>query len=84
MVVFDDFRLFVCYRYVFFLDVTDPFETTMLCVTKCPEKKLAGLQQVQEFAFSDGSELCRYDVDVKDYLKPENKDKCPKTPIVAR
>lgn len=69
--------------YVFFLDVTDPFETTKLCVTKCPGKKLTGLQQVQEFAFSDGSELCRYDVDVKDYLKPENKDKCPKTPVVA-
>lgn len=67
--------------YVFFQDITNPFETTMLCVFKCPDTDLNTTEQVEMFSRKQGSHLCRYDVDLNDYQKPENKDKCPKLPV---
>ncbi|XP_052074053.1 choline transporter-like protein 1 isoform X3 [Mytilus californianus] len=63
--------------YVFFLDIRKPLETTMLCVTKCPDKELTTIQQVQEFAIKEGSKLCRYDVPIDKITDPANADKCP-------
>ncbi|XP_076082252.1 choline transporter-like protein 1 isoform X2 [Mytilus galloprovincialis] len=63
--------------YVFFLDIRKPLETTMLCVTKCPDIEIDNINGVQEFAIKEGSNLCRYDVPIDKITDDANKDKCP-------
>lgn len=70
--------------YVFFLDIRKPLETTMLCVTKCPDKELTTIQQVQEFAIKEGSKLCRYDVPIDKITDPANAINVLKTSLYGQ
>ena len=71
-----------------FLDVTDPFNSMQLCVTKCPDEDLNSSLEVQEFSMRTGSALCRYDIPVADYVKGDlvwsPAGPCPKLPILKR
>ncbi|XP_060578387.1 choline transporter-like protein 1 isoform X1 [Ruditapes philippinarum] len=72
-------------RYVFFMDVQDPFRSKCICVNRCPEKKLDNIEDVKLFSTTTGSELCEYGIKPDDYpsQRRSKKGPCPVTPVLA-
>ena len=73
---------------MFFFDVLDPAASTEICAKECPREMLSTKEDVQAFAISTGSRLCRYDIEPDDYLDPDlvwsKNGTCPELPVFAR
>ena len=70
------------------MDVLDPTDSMEICTTKCPDEMLETKEQVQEWSKENKSPLCRYDINISDYLDPDiewgKKGPCPELPVFAR
>ncbi|CAH1775579.1 unnamed protein product, partial [Owenia fusiformis] len=70
-------------KYVFFMDIKDPFNSLQICVDKCPDKKLDSKLELFDFARSSKSNLCSYDTPIEHY-RNSTTDKigpCPVLPV---
>ncbi|XP_035316670.1 choline transporter-like protein 3 isoform X1 [Cricetulus griseus] len=55
---------------------------TALCVSRCPEKQLDTLEEIQLFADINGSSLCVYSLNSFNYTQSPNADTlCPRLPV---
>ncbi|KAH3695270.1 choline transporter-like protein 1 isoform X1 [Dreissena polymorpha] len=72
-------------KYVFFMDVTDPFRSRSICVNRCPDRDLLNMADVQLYSTQTGSNLCEYNIPVEEYNKYTGsvKGPCPVTPVNA-
>uniref|UniRef100_A0A8C5NI31 Choline transporter-like protein n=1 Tax=Gouania willdenowi TaxID=441366 RepID=A0A8C5NI31_GOUWI len=75
-------------KYVFFLDpcnldlINRKIKSIALCVSKCPATELQTYNDVKQFALSNGSYLCSYDISATRYPShSERGTKCPKLPV---
>uniref|UniRef100_A0A3Q2P2V9 Choline transporter-like protein n=1 Tax=Fundulus heteroclitus TaxID=8078 RepID=A0A3Q2P2V9_FUNHE len=74
-------------KYVFFLEpcnldpINRKIKSIALCVSECPATELKSYKEVKDFALSNGSYLCSYEITPARYER--NKDKCPKLPVPA-
>ncbi|XP_012585481.1 PREDICTED: choline transporter-like protein 3 [Condylura cristata] len=75
-------------KHVFFLnscnlDIKDArLNSTVLCVSRCPEAQLNTLEEVQLFANSSGSLLCVYSLNSFNYTQnPKAYSLCPRLPV---
>ncbi|XP_077381171.1 choline transporter-like protein 1 [Festucalex cinctus] len=75
-------------KYVFFLDpcnidiINRKMKSVALCVSKCPATELKTYYDLKQFAMTNGSALCTYDISPARY--PGHSDrftKCPKLPV---
>ena len=68
------------------MDVSDPFNSLQLCISKCPDKLLVTTGQVKKYAEDTNIRLCDYSIDPKDYLSQDfsKRGPCPKLPILKR
>ncbi|XP_076585640.1 choline transporter-like protein 1 [Chaetodon auriga] len=74
-------------KYVFFLDpcnldlINRRIKSIALCVSKCPAAELKTYSDLKQFALSNGSQLCSYDISPTRYTShSERFTKCPKLP----
>ncbi|XP_061685784.1 choline transporter-like protein 1 isoform X1 [Syngnathoides biaculeatus] len=77
-------------KYVFFLDpcnidiLNRKMKSIALCVSKCPAAELKTYYDLKQFAQSNGSALCTYDISAARYPGHSNRfTKCPKLPVPA-
>lgn len=77
-------------KYVFFLDpcnidlINRRVKSISLCVSKCPATELQSFADLKQFAISNGSALCNYDIAPNRYPgHPDRMKKCPKLPVPA-
>ncbi|XP_030876596.1 choline transporter-like protein 3 isoform X3 [Leptonychotes weddellii] len=75
-------------KHVFFmnscnLEVKDVrLNSTILCVSRCPEEQLSTLEEVQLFADNNGSFLCVYSLNSINYTQnPNAYSLCPRLPV---
>ncbi|XP_068445021.1 choline transporter-like protein 1 isoform X2 [Clinocottus analis] len=75
-------------KYVFFLDpcnldlINRKIKSVALCVSKCPTAELKTHNDLKQFALSNGSDLCSYDISPTRYTShSERSTKCPKLPV---
>nr|XP_045753100.1 choline transporter-like protein 3 isoform X1 [Mirounga angustirostris] len=75
-------------KHVFFmnscnLEVKDVrLNSTILCVSRCPEEQLSTLEEVQLFADNNGSFLCVYSLNSINYTQDPNAySLCPRLPV---
>ncbi|XP_040607882.1 choline transporter-like protein 3 isoform X2 [Mesocricetus auratus] len=75
-------------KHVFFMNACDLevkdrwLGRTALCVSRCPEKQLDTLEEVQLFADINGSFLCVYSLNSFNYTQSPNADTlCPRLPV---
>lgn len=79
--------------YLFFLNMSDLYQSLKICVKKCPDKRLESIEDIKEFEKSSGSRLCRYDVNetsesvINKYFIHVTEKKghyaCPELPVYA-
>ncbi|MEQ2264137.1 hypothetical protein XENORESO_020231, partial [Xenotaenia resolanae] len=76
--------------YVFFLEpcnldlINRKIKSIALCVFKCPATELMTYKEVKDFALSNGSHLCSYDITPTRYESSSDRlTKCPKLPVPA-
>ncbi|KAG6464805.1 choline transporter-like 1 isoform X2 [Manduca sexta] len=71
--------------YLFFMDVKELQKSLKICVKECPKKKMESLNDIKQFYYESGSNLCRYDInlnkttvnnDLHHYIGP-----CPTLPV---
>lgn len=79
-------NFFLHFRYVFFMDVSNPFTSKCICVNQCPDKEQDTLQDVQLYSTQTGSYLCEYDIPLNEYTQQTSSAKgpCPVVPVPAR
>ncbi|KAJ0033763.1 hypothetical protein NQD34_000870 [Periophthalmus magnuspinnatus] len=77
-------------KYVFFLEpcnfdlINRKIKSIALCVSQCPSTQLQTYYDIKQFALSNGSELCTYDITTARYTShSERFTKCPKLPVPA-
>lgn len=77
-------------KYVFFLDpcnldlINRKINSIALCVAKCPATELNTYKELKDFALSNGSYLCSYDIKSARYESSRERfTKCPKLPVPA-
>lgn len=77
-------------KYVFFLDpcnldlINRKINSIALCVAKCPATELNTYKELKDFALSNGSDLCSYDIKSARYESSRERfTKCPKLPVPA-
>lgn len=73
-------------RNVFFMSVFDPLESMQVCVSRCPNETLSGVEDVIRFTQRTNISLCKYGVDVGK-AKPEDFTKtgpCPEVKVYNR
>ncbi|XP_047220239.1 choline transporter-like protein 1 isoform X1 [Girardinichthys multiradiatus] len=77
-------------KYVFFLEpcnldlINRKIKSIALCVFKCPATELTTYKEVKDFALSNGSHLCSYDITPTRYESSSDRHtKCPKLPVPA-
>lgn len=77
-------------KYVFFLDpcnldlINRKINSIALCVAKCPARELNTYKELKDFALSNGSYLCSYDIKSARYESSRERfTKCPKLPVPA-
>ncbi|XP_074486118.1 choline transporter-like protein 1 [Sebastes fasciatus] len=75
-------------KYVFFLEpcnldlINRKIKSIALCVSKCPAAELKTHSDLKQFALSNGSHLCSYDISPTRYTSSsERYTKCPKLPV---
>lgn len=75
-------------KYVFFLDpcnldlINRKINSIALCVAKCPARELNTYKELKDFALSNGSYLCSYDIKSARYESSRERfTKCPKLPV---
>ncbi|XP_035307888.1 choline transporter-like protein 3 isoform X2 [Cricetulus griseus] len=75
-------------KHVFFMNACDLqvkdrwLGRTALCVSRCPEKQLDTLEEIQLFADINGSSLCVYSLNSFNYTQSPNADTlCPRLPV---
>lgn len=75
-------------KYVFFLEpcnldlINRKIKSIALCVSKCPAAELKDYSDLKQFALSNGSRLCSYDITPTRYTSSsERYIKCPKLPV---
>ncbi|KAM4595473.1 choline transporter-like protein 1 [Fundulus diaphanus] len=77
-------------KYVFFLEpcnldlINRKIKSIALCVSECPATELKSYRELKDFALSNGSHLCSYEITPTRY--ESNRDrftKCPKLPVPA-
>ncbi|OWF34929.1 Choline transporter-like protein 1 [Mizuhopecten yessoensis] len=70
--------------FVFFMDISNPSTKMSLCVNKCPDYDLKSINEVRDFSQSEGSILCRYDINFTDYNQAKiDEGSCPQVPVLA-
>ncbi|XP_041356726.1 choline transporter-like protein 1 [Gigantopelta aegis] len=69
--------------HVFFMDITRPTESMVICVNKCPDRDFKDLYDIYAFTERSGSYLCRYDIKIEDYQKQKQgvHGPCPVSPV---
>ncbi|XP_028832907.1 choline transporter-like protein 1 [Denticeps clupeoides] len=77
-------------RYVFFLDPCNidltqrRIKSLALCVSSCPQTTLQTYYDIRNFAITNNSLLCTYDLNPSQYTSSrESTTKCPKLPVPA-
>ncbi|XP_043969718.1 choline transporter-like protein 1 [Gambusia affinis] len=75
-------------KYVFFLEpckfdvINRKIKSIALCVSKCPATELKTYKELKDFALSNGSNLCSYELTPTRYeSSSERSSKCPKLPV---
>ncbi|KAM6971976.1 choline transporter-like protein 1 [Aplochiton taeniatus] len=75
-------------KYVFFLDpcnidfIHRKINSMALCVSKCPDTGLKTYEDLKNFASTNGSNLCSYEIIPSNYpWDPNRFTKCPKLPV---
>ncbi|XP_025728021.2 choline transporter-like protein 3 isoform X4 [Callorhinus ursinus] len=75
-------------KHVFFMNSCNPevkdvrLNSTILCVSRCPEEQLSTLEEVQLFADNNGSFLCVYSLNSINYTQnPNAYSLCPRLPV---
>ncbi|KAM4751113.1 choline transporter-like protein 1 [Anableps anableps] len=75
-------------KYVFFLDpcnldlINRKIKSIALCVSQCPATELKTYKELKDFALSNGSNLCSYEITPTRYGSSRDRfTKCPKLPV---
>ncbi|XP_069718245.1 choline transporter-like protein 3 isoform X2 [Phaenicophaeus curvirostris] len=75
-------------KYVFFLNSCSlemqslKISSVSLCVSSCPQEQLNSLEDLQNFARTNGSYLCVYNLNISSYtLNPKAAELCPTLPV---
>ncbi|XP_055348122.1 choline transporter-like 1 [Paramacrobiotus metropolitanus] len=66
--------------YVFSFDINNPRDSLKICVSRCPDRPLSTLKDLENYGRREGVALCRYDISIAEYGKSDtvllNSDEC--------